>query len=101
MKTCIVADSSANLLHLEGVDFSAVPLKIIAGEWEYVDNGELDVASMLRQLREYKGKSGTACPSVGEWIEAFGDAEQVFGVAVTSALSGCCAAGRIAAEQYM
>lgn len=101
MKTCIVADSSANLLHLEGVDFSVVPLKIIAGDWEYVDNSELDVAAMLRQLRDYKGKSGTACPSVGEWTDAFGEADWVFGVAVTSALSGCCGAGRAAAEQYM
>lgn len=101
MKTRIVADSSANLLDMDGVDFSLVPLKIITGEQEYVDNAELDVAAMLRRLREYKGRSGTACPSVGEWMEAFGEAQQVFGVAVTSGLSGCCGAGRIAAEQYM
>ena len=68
MKIKIVTDSSANLYTLDGVDFSPVPLKVLADGREYVDNAELDVPKMLRELKEYKGKSSTACLSVGDWL---------------------------------
>ena len=69
-KNVIVADSSANLFQADCADFMPVPLKLLAGEKEYVDNEALDVASMLTDLREYKGRSSTACPSVGDWLQA-------------------------------
>lgn len=89
MKMKIVADSSANLLAFPGVPYASVPLKIVAGETEFVDDASLDTADMLTFLESHSGKSGTACPGVGEWMEAFGDAEYVFTVAITSNLSGC------------
>ncbi len=100
MKIKIVADSSANLYTLDGpdFDFSPVPLKVLAGDREYVDDSRLDVPQMLKELKEYKGKSSTACPSVGDWLEAFGDADIVYGSAITSHLSGCYNAAAIAAE---
>ena len=85
----IVADSSANLLAFHGVPYASVPLKIVAGDKEFVDDASLNTAEMLSFLENYPGKSGTACPSVGEWLEAFGDAQYVFTVAITSNLSGC------------
>lgn len=85
----IAADSSANLLSFDGIPFSSVPLKIVTDEKEYVDDAALDTAAMLADLAAYKGKSGTSCPNVGEWVEAFGDADEVFAVAITSNLSGC------------
>lgn len=99
-RNVIVADSSANLFQADCDGFMPVPLKILAGEKEYVDNEALDVASMLEDLKEYKGRSGTACPSVGDWLQAFGDADEVYGVSLTSRLSGCYNAACIAAEQY-
>ena len=101
MKIKLVADSSANKYSFEGIDFATVPLKILAGEKEYVDDETLDVKNMVKELREHKGKSSTACPSVGDWIHAFGDADIIYGVAITSNLSGCYNAGMIAAEEYM
>lgn len=89
MKYKIVADSSSDLLKLEGVNYASVPLKIVTDVREYVDDENLDVAAMWKDLSAYKGKSGTSCPNVGEWLEAFGDAEGVFTVAITSNLSGC------------
>lgn len=88
MNVKIVADSSANLLAFEGVPFASVPLKIVTAEREFVDDPALDTGEMLTYIEGYQGKSGTACPSVGEWLEAFGDAEYVFTVAITSNLSG-------------
>ena len=88
MKMKIVADSSANLLVFEGIPYASVPLKIVTAEREFVDDEALDTGEMLSYIEGHKGKSGTACPSVGEWLEAFGDAEGVFTVAITSNLSG-------------
>lgn len=100
-KSVIVADSSANLFQADRAGFMPVPMKIIAGEKEYVDDEALDVAGMLNDLQKYSGRSGSACPSVGNWLQAFGDAEEVYGVSLTSHLSGCYNAACIAAEEYM
>lgn len=43
----IVADPSANLCSDERVNFTSVPLKIFAGEKEFVDTEVLDVPAML------------------------------------------------------
>ena len=96
----IVVDSSANLPRLEGVSFTAVPLKIVNDQREYTDDEQLDVEAMVEDLSQYKGRTGTACPSVGEWLEAFGDAEGVFTVAITSSLSGSHNAAVQAARVY-
>lgn len=100
MKYKIVADSSSNILELSEVDYASVPLKIIAGEKEYVDDKDLDLEDMIEYLAGYKGKSGTSCPNVYEWMEAFGDADIVFGVSITGNLSGCHGAGMQAKEIY-
>lgn len=96
----IVADSSADTLLLAGVDFASVPLTIMTNEREYVDNATLDVAEMCEQLLRYNGRSSTACPGVGDWLAAFGDAEEVFCVTITSNLSGSHNAAVIAAQEY-
>ena len=88
MNVKIVADSSANLPALAGVSYASVPLKIVTDEKEYVDDAALNTEEMVCDLEAYKGRSGTACPSVGDWLEAFGDAQYVFTVAITSNLSG-------------
>ena len=97
----LVADSSINLLSFEGADYAVVPMKVVAGDTEYVDDTSLDLPTMLKGLKEYKGKSSTACPSVGDWLEAFGEADEVLGVTITSNLSGCYNASQVAAKEYL
>ena len=99
-KTKIVADSSANLLTLKNVPFASAPLKVITSEKEFVDTASLDVSSMLDYFSQYKGKSKTSCPNPADWIDAFGDADDVFCVAITSGLSGSYNAARIAKQMY-
>ena len=96
----IVADSSADTLVLEGVDYASAPLIIRTDEKNYVDDATLDVAQMAEDLLHYSGKSSTACPGVGEWLAAFGDADEVFCVTITSNLSGSYNAAAIAAREY-
>lgn len=101
MNIRIIADSSANIYPTDEPAVPHASLTIVTSEKEYVDNDALDVYGMIRDLKAYKGKSSTACPSVQEWTDAFGNADMVFGVAITSNLSGCYNSGCVAAEAYM
>lgn len=102
-KIKIVADSSANMQRLESVAFASAPLKIITAEREFVDDGNLNVEEMVDFFDSYKDRSKTSCPNPGDWLEAFGDADDVFCVTITSGLSGsynaaCVAKGMFEAE---
>lgn len=96
----IVSDSSSNVFTLAGVDYTTVPMKVIAGDREYTDTPQLDLQGMVSDLKQYKGKSGSSCPNVQEWLEAFGDSEYVFGLTISKNLSGSYNAAKEAAGEY-
>lgn len=100
MKIKIVADSSADLVTLEDNNIVSVPMKIMTDYKEYVDDSALDVKGMTDELAAYRGKSGSACPGVGAWIDAFGDADRVFCITITSNLSGSYNSAMVAKEMY-
>lgn len=100
MKMRIVADSSASLITTPDRSFVSVPLTLRTDEREFVDNENLDIKEMTDYLTTYKGKSGSACPSSQDWVDAFGDAEEIYAIAITSNLSGSFNSLRIAKEQY-
>ena len=100
MRYQIVSDSSSNIFHLEGAAYTTVPMKIIMGEKEFVDTAALDVRGMVDALRVYKGKSGSSCANAQEWLDAFGDADVVFGVTISRNLSGSYNAAEAAAREY-
>lgn len=99
-KIKIVADSSADMLALSEIAFASVPLKIITAEKEYVDDATLLVEEMVSDLQAYKGRSSSACPNSEEWMEAFGDADEVYCVAITGTLSGSYNAACLAKQMY-
>ena len=96
----IVADSSANLRSLNTVAFDAAPLKIITAQREFVDDRNLDLDEMISFFKSYKGRSQSSCPNPEDWLTTFGDAEDVFCVAITSGLSGSYNAACVAAQIY-
>lgn len=96
----LVADSSANVLTMEGLSFTSVPLKIITATDEFVDDEKLDVEAMVDRIRDTKGKSGTSCPNMAEWLAAFEGSNRIFAVTITSNLSGSYAAAVQAAREY-
>ena len=100
MRYQIVSDSSSNVFHVEGVSYTTVPMKIIAGDREYVDTESLDVRGMVDDLKAYKGKSGSSCANAQEWLDAFGDADMVFGVTISRNLSGSFNAAQQAAQDF-
>ena len=100
MKIRLVADSSANIYPENTPKVYCAPMKIVTDVKEYVDEDGLNVPEMLTEMKLYKGKSSTACPSVNDWLETFGDADYVYGASITSNLSGCYNAAMIAKKQY-
>ena len=100
MRYQIVSDSSSNIFRMEGVNYTTVPMKIVAGEKEYIDTLGLDVHGMVADLKAHKGKSGSSCPNAQEWLEAFGDADMVFGVTISRNLSGSYNAAEAAAREF-
>ena len=96
----IVSDSSSNILSMENPHFASVPMKVRAAK-EYIDDENLDLALMVEELKHHKGTSGSSCPNVGEWLEAFGDADMVFGTTMSKGLSGSYNAACEAARTYM
>ena len=96
----IVADSSCNFRSDIQDNFYSVPMKIVTSR-EYVDDDTLDLDAMIEDLKTFKSKSGSSCPNVGEWLEAFGDAEEIFCVTITKNLSGSYNSCLQAANTYM
>ena len=100
MRRKIVVDSSANLLALEGVEFESAPLVVRTNEREFVDDANLDVEEMAEYLKTYKGRSGSACPGVGDYLAAFDGCDEVFVTTIISVLSGSYNAAMLAKSQY-
>ncbi len=99
-KIKIVADSSCDIFALQNVDFACAPMKIITNEREFVDDAALDVDGMVDYLYNYSGKSKSSCPNTNDWLEAFGDADDVFCVTITSGLSGSYNSACVAKQIY-
>ncbi len=101
MKIKIVSDSASNILKLDGIGYECTPLTIRTNEKEYVDNENLDVNQMIKELREYKGKSSTSCPSIGDFLKCFGVADEIYVITLTSKLSGSYNAAMQARSMYL
>ena len=84
----LAADSSCDLLTLDGADFVSVPLSIRTDAEEFYDDANLDVDAMVSTLRDTKGRSYSACPNIADWESAFGESGNVIAFTITSALSG-------------
>lgn len=101
MRYIIVSDSSSNVFTVEGAEYTTVPMKIIAGRKEYVDTPELDLAGMVSDLQQFKGKSGSSCANVQEWLDAFEGADAVFCVTISKNLSGSYNSAKQAVSAFL
>ena len=97
----IIADSSADTLKFENINYQSVPLKISTADFEFCDNENLDTSVMIDRLRKYNGKSGTSCPSIQDWLDAFGDTPEIYCFTITSHLSGSYNSALVAGEDYL
>ena len=96
----LVLDSSADLTAMEEIPFSFAPLKVVTQEEQFIDDETLDVEAMAETLYNYRGRSTTSCPNPEDWLAAFGDAEEILCITITSSISGTYNSARIAKQQY-
>ncbi len=96
----IVSDSSSDLLELDGVDYRTVPLKVMFGSREYVDELGTDVERMMFDLQGETGPSTTSCPNSQEWLDAFEGADRIFAVTISSGLSASYDSALLAKRLY-
>ena len=102
MSIKIVSDSSSNVFQVAGANYATVPMKVVAGDREFIDTPDLDLQEMVQFLQNFKSKSGSSCPNVQEWVDAFGEGEDdIFGLTISGALSGSYNAAQQAAQIYM
>ena len=95
----IAADSSCDLLTMDGVDFVSVPLTVRTATEEFRDDAALDVDAMVTTLRGTKGRTFSACPNIADWESAFGESGDVLAFTITSSLSGSCSAALAAKKR--
>ncbi len=99
-KIKIVADTAGDLFKLKHTEFAYASMKIITNDREFVDDKHLNVDEMVDFMDLYKGKSKSSCPNTNDWLEAFGDADDIFCVTITSGLSGSYNSACVAKEIY-
>lgn len=97
----IIADSSCDLTQDSEKNFYIAPLTIQTENRQYRDDKNLDVSGMLEDLASYTGRTTTACPNIGSWLEAMEGADEVFVITITSHLSGSYNAAMAAKELYL
>lgn len=101
MSVRIITDSSANLRAIKDANYVPVPMSVTTDKINYRDDANLDVSVMLEDFASYKGKSGTACPGPGDWIDAFGDEKEILIITLTGTLSGAYNSAVNAADIHM
>ena len=95
----IVADSSANIISLDGVSFASSPLKVITDCRKFVDDANSNAEEMIQYFETYKGRSKTSCPNTVVWLDAFGEADDIFCVTITSGIALEKHKGQMPAEE--
>lgn len=96
-----VSDSACDIYVREGVNYTTVPLIVSVTDKDYKDVIGTDKNEFLNALDAAHEASKSACPSLQAWIDAFDEADIVYIVTLTSALSGTNNSARLAKEMYL
>ncbi len=101
----IVSDSSCDLCISDfpesGVHFETVPLRLLVGEREFIDNDELETPELLAAMAAEKAASSTACPSPAAFARAFEKGEKTVCFTISANLSGTYNAAVMARDMVL
>ena len=102
MKYTIITDSCCNFykrdITTKNVDFISVPLTLIVGDQEFVDDESLDTTEFIKIMGEYNGHARSACPSPQAFYDAMVTGDNIIVITISSKLSGTYASAFTAAE---
>lgn len=90
MKNRIIVDSCCDLTveMKREMGIVSVPLTMMLGDKEFLDDDSLDKGEFIEQLKQFKGKAGSASPSPSLFQEAIESSEDAYIVTLSSKLSG-------------
>ena len=92
MKYQLIVDSCCELTDdlKESLNAISIPLKMIIGDDEYVDDSNLDIENFLNILKNVKVLPKSSCPSPGDYADAYikSEADYIFTITLSSKLSG-------------
>lgn len=99
----IVADSSCDLNDelSEKLNLGLVPLKIDVEDKSFIDDENLDTKDLIKAMRESNKGVKTACPSTMDFIKEYEEGENIFGVTLSSKLSGTYNNAVLAKDMYL
>ena len=104
-KWSIVTDSSCDFVLPEKADssicFAKVPFVISVGQHDFVDTKSLDIENLLTHMETCPTASHTSCPSPGNWIERFEQAQQIIAITISAKLSGSYNSAMTAREMIL
>lgn len=105
MKPRIISDSScdlpANFLEKDDIDFSLVPLKIIVGDREFIDDETLNTKELIAAMKAHKTASSSACPSPEDFAAELRKNKESYVITMTSGLSGTYNSARVARNMVL
>ena len=88
----IVSDSSCDYLpstfSSDIINFESVPLRILVGDQEFVDNEKLNVPEMLATMAQEQSASSSSCPSPDAFARAYEKGEKTLCFTISRNLSG-------------
>lgn len=100
----IVADSSCDRINEKKLfkNVTRVPLYIMLGDKEYLDNENLNVKELVKDIDTSILVPKTQCPSPNAFFEAFeGQEDEIFVVTLSSKLSGSYNSALLAANMFL
>lgn len=78
------------------------PLKInIAGGRTYIDDGNVDIPTLIADMKASKAATSSACPSPEEFAEWMRPCDECFVITLSSKLSGSYNAARVAMDMVL
>ena len=100
----IISDSACdyveNLLKDKTI-FSKIPFTITFDNKNYLDDNNVNVEQVIEELKEYKGKSSSACPGPFLWENAAKEADEIFFVTIAAGVSGSYNSALVAKEMLL
>jgi DegV family protein with EDD domain len=103
MSMRIVADSGCDMNEdlKNNMEVSLVPLTLKIEGHEYRDDDRLDRKEFLNRMKESETNPQTSCPSPADFMEAYGEGDNVFVVTLSSQLSGTYSSALLAKEMFI
>lgn len=85
----------------EKLNISLVPFNISIDDREFVDDENLDLKKMVKEMKASPNPIKTSCPSPGDFLEKFKEAKDIFAVTISANLSGTFNSAEVAKEMAL